>query len=149
MVCEPIEVKRTPKTSVDAQFSIPWTIAVALVYGKVLIKDFTPDGIKDNTVLQLTQKISAEPDDSLTGPLVEPAIVEGRTKDGRAFSRRVDHAYGSPQNPMNWDDYAAKFEDCATWAAKPIPEKNLTKVIGMCKELETVDDIRTIIRLLS
>ena len=148
--CEPLEVKRTPRTIVDAQFSLPWNVAVALVHGKVLIKDFTPEAIVDAAVLQMTQKIDARADARLTRRgEIEPAIVEVVTKDGRMLSKRVDYAYGNPKNPMGWDAFAAKLEDCASWAAKPILEENLGKVIETCKKLDEVDDVRSLIQLLS
>lgn len=148
--CEPIEIKRTPRTIVDAQFSIPWNVAVALVYGKVLIKDFTPEAIKDTTVLQMTQKISCRLDESLTRrSAIEPGIVEIKTKDMRILSKRVDCAYGNPQNPMGWEAFADKLRDCASWMAKPIPRENLGKVVEMAKRLEELDDVSSIIQLLS
>jgi 2-methylcitrate dehydratase PrpD len=148
--CEPLEVKHPPKTAVDAQFSIPWVVAVALVYGKVLIKDFTSNAIKDPAVLRITERISIKPDDSLSRiHEMEPAVVEVKTNDGKVFSKRVDYAYGNPQKPMSWDTIADKLEDCACWAAKPISEENLTKIVKMCKKLEEVDDVGSIIQLTS
>ena len=38
---EPLDVKRKPHTIVDAQFSLPWMIACAIVRRKVSVKEFT------------------------------------------------------------------------------------------------------------
>jgi 2-methylcitrate dehydratase PrpD len=41
VLCEPPEQKRRPKTAIDAKFSIPFTVAVALGQGDVTLRDFS------------------------------------------------------------------------------------------------------------
>jgi hypothetical protein len=76
---------------------------------------------------------------------VQPAIVEIKTKDEKVYSRRVDYASGSPQHPI---DVAAKFRDCVSLSVRPLPERNIEKVIELMSKLEEVDDVCEIIRLL-
>ena len=40
---QPPEVKQNPRTIIDAQFSVPYVVAVALVKGKVTVDDFTDE----------------------------------------------------------------------------------------------------------
>ena len=47
VVCEPVERRKKPQVVVDAQFSIPYTVAVALIKGKVFVEDFTEAAIVD------------------------------------------------------------------------------------------------------
>ena len=47
-----------------------------------------------------------------------PCRVVIRLKDGRAFSRRVDHPKGSPEVPLSSEDLRAKFVECAGRALK-------------------------------
>jgi 2-methylcitrate dehydratase PrpD len=149
-VCiEPLESKRNPRTIVDAMFSIPWAVSVALVRGKVLINDFRTEALKDRSILQMTQKVTPKIDTNLSIGLVDPSIVEVKTRDGRFFSERVDFSYGSPQNPISWEFITTKLEDCAYYSAKPISKNNLEKVVEMVKNMEMVDNVCSIIRLLS
>jgi 2-methylcitrate dehydratase PrpD len=41
LVCEPIEQKRRPKEMLDAQFSVPFNVALGLVKKRVSFEDFT------------------------------------------------------------------------------------------------------------
>jgi 2-methylcitrate dehydratase PrpD len=148
LVCEPLNTKQNPSTTVDAQFSIPWTVASAIVQGKVGIAEFTPQAIKDKAVLTLSNKVTPKLDESLNRMGVSPAIVEIKTKDGKVYSQRVDTPYGSPENPMSMDAMAAKLRDCASHAAKPLSQKNVEKLIQLVSQLEAVSDVEEVVRLL-
>ena len=148
LVCEPLNTKQNPSTTVDAQFSIPWTVASAIVQGKVGIAEFTPQAIKDKAVLTLSNKVTPKLDESLNRMGVSPAIVEIKTKDGKVYSKRVDTPYGSPENPMSMDAIAAKLRDCASYAAKPLSQKNVEKLIQLVSQLEAVSDVEEVVRLL-
>lgn len=145
---EPLNTKQNPSTTVDAQFSIPWTVASAIVKGKVGIAELTPQAIKDRTVLALSNKVTPKLDESLNRMGVSPAIVEIKTKDGKVYSKRVDTPYGSPENPMSMDAMAAKLRDCASYAAKPLSQKNVEKLIQLVSRLEAVSDVEEVVRLL-
>jgi len=145
---EPLSTKQNPSTTVDAQFSIPWAVASAIVKGKVGIAEFTPQAIKDKTVLALSNKVTPKLDESLNRMGVSPAIVEIKTKDGKVYSKRVDTPYGSPENPMSMDAMAAKLRDCASYAAKPLSQKNVEKLIQLVSQLEAVSDVEEVVRLL-
>jgi 2-methylcitrate dehydratase PrpD len=145
---ESLNTKQNPSTTVDAQFSIPWTVASAIVQGKVGIAEFTPQAIKNKAVLALSNKVTPKLDESLNRMGVSPAIVEIKTKDGKVYSKRVDTSYGSPENPMNMDAIAAKLRDCASYAAKPLSQKNVEKLIQLVSQLEAVSDVEEVVRLL-
>lgn len=145
---EPLNTKQNPSTTVDAQFSIPWTVASAIVQGKVGIAELTPQAIKNKAVLALSNKVTPKLDESLNRMGVSPAIVEIKTKDGKVYSKRVDTPYGSPENPMNMDAIAAKLRDCASYAAKPLSQKNVEKLIQLVSQLEAVSDVEEVVRLL-
>ena len=147
-LCEPLDVKRNPRTIVDAQFSIPWAVAVALAYGKVGLDAFTEQAIKDRTILSLSNKVTPRLDESLNKRGVTPAIVEIKNKDGRVYSKRVDNPYGSPENPMDMDAIGEKFRDCASHAERPMRKDNVEKIIQLVSQFQTVSDVGQVARLL-
>ncbi|MFC2020034.1 MmgE/PrpD family protein [Chloroflexota bacterium] len=151
LVCEPLELKRNPDSNVAAQVNVPWTVATAILYGKVGLKDFTPEAIRNEVVLRMAQKVIPKLYESLNRFGQEPGIVEIRTSDGQVFSKRVeaDSLYGSPKNPMSWDTVINKFKECASYAVKPVPSENLEKVIEMVQRLEEVDNVSSIVQLIS
>ncbi len=153
-LCQPLEVRRKPTTTLDAKYSLPFTVAVAIVRRKVVIEDFTPDGLKDEAVLTLAQKVTPKYDpefdvEKSLAPGRAPGKVEIKTKDGKLYSKRSDFPYGHPAKPMTWTDIIAKFKDCLTYSAKPVPKGNMEKVIYMVSKLEDEDDIGQIVRLLA
>ncbi|MFC1967363.1 MmgE/PrpD family protein [Chloroflexota bacterium] len=149
-LCHPIEAMRRPGGVVQAQFSLPYTVALAVRHGNVVLEDFTPQAIKDEKVLEITQKVNAKYDPTIPTRIVAPAVVEMRLKDGRKLiSDRVDHAKGHPQNPMSMDDITEKFRNCASHAAIFLPEEKVDKAIDSIKNLEEVTDMGEITGLLT
>ena len=148
-MCQPLEGRRRPETSMDAKFSIPFTVAVAAVYRKVTLKELTSEGIQDKRILQVAQKVvpKVDPADKAIRE-VPPAVVEIRTRDGKIHSRKVEIAYGHPSKPISTENLVNKFRDCISYSFKPIGEKNREKAITMITRLEEVDDVGQIIRLL-
>ena len=148
LLCDPLEVKQKPRNPVDAQFSIPWTVAVAVVKRKVSIDDFSQVAIKDKDILTVSQKVIPQLDDSLNRRAVEPGRVEIITKGGGVYSKQVDNPLGSPLNPMSFDDCVTKFFDCAAYSVKHIPDEKLGRVVEMIRQLERVTEVVGIIKLL-
>jgi 2-methylcitrate dehydratase PrpD len=149
-LCDPLDLRRRPQEEVHAQFSIPYSAAVALTYGKVLVKDYTRPALKDEAVLAVADRVSPVYDSSLPTRVVPPARMEIVTADGRTLvSDNVVDAKGHPDNPMSFDELADKFRDCATHSANPLPQANVEKAIELCANLEDVSDVSQIVALLA
>ena len=56
----PREPKVKPRMVVDAQFSIPYTVARAVIQRKVGLGDFTPEAITDERVHNMAQKVDLQ-----------------------------------------------------------------------------------------
>jgi 2-methylcitrate dehydratase PrpD len=145
LLCQPDEAKRSPRSPVDAQFSIPWGVASAIVGRRVGLSDFTESAIRNREVLEVTQKIRVEVDNTLHKPGPEPTRVKVITKDGKALVRVVENPLGSLERPMSFEDCARKFSDCA----KSLDGGRIEKIIELIGRLERLHDIREIIRLLT
>ncbi|MFC2065876.1 MmgE/PrpD family protein [Chloroflexota bacterium] len=146
----PIEVRRKPPTVMDAKYSIPYTSAVIITKGKLGIGDFTDDAIKRPEVLAIAQKVNPRFDPEFAEKKARPtALVELKTKQGQVITKRLEHAYGHPLNPITQEDLIAKFKDCAAYSVKPIPQGNLDELIDMIEHLEEVEDIARLVKLVS
>lgn len=147
---DPVERKQNPQNIIEAQFSLCWGVASAIIYGEVGIKNFTEEALRDTRIREMAHKVFSEPEMGLAkGIGFTPAIVEIRTKDGRVYSKQVDHPFGSPENPMSFADVAAKFRHCCDYSIKPISKENQDKVIQMVERLEEVSDVSQIVRLIA
>ncbi|HVN97269.1 MAG TPA: MmgE/PrpD family protein [Syntrophorhabdaceae bacterium] len=142
IVGAPFAIRVNPQ--LDAQFSIPYTVAVALVKGKVTLKDFEPGEIRGNArVLEMAAKIRVEVDEKIQyfkgkGTL---ARVEVLTKDGKKYSNEIEVVKGYPQNPMGFDEVAEKFRQSVEYSAKALRREQLETLIGLIAELERVRDV--------
>jgi 2-methylcitrate dehydratase PrpD len=150
MACTPLKMKQRPTGMVYAQFSIPYTVARAVVSRKVGLDDFLPDTIKDPAVLQISRKVEPKLVPEFTQQTgFDPVIVEIVTKGNKKYSKRVDVLKGSPANPLTIEELLDKFSDCAAHSIKPIKKQNIEKVAELILNLDKVKDIRAIIPLVS
>jgi 2-methylcitrate dehydratase PrpD len=145
LLCQPLDAKLSPRSPVDAQFSIPWGVASAIVGRHVGLDDFTDSAIRNREVLDLTQKMRVEVDNTLHKPGPEPTRVKVITRDGKTFAKMVENPLGSLDRPMSFEDCARKFSDCA----KGLGAGRIDKIIQVVGQLERLEDIREIIRLLT
>lgn len=116
-VCTPLDVRQAPQTVVNAQFSIPYNVACALLNGKVGLADFVPEALDRPDVLALTARVMPHVDadfDAKWGRNVCPTRVEA-VIDGKLFTAQVDLPKGGPANPMTSADLHAKLEDCLSF----------------------------------
>ena len=137
-LCEPLEKKQHPSVAIDAKFSIPFTVATALVHKTVTLDSFTAEALKDTDVLNVAEKVSygidanAERSDSVQG------YTEIKLKNGETKSKNVEFVYGHPKNPIDAESLVEKFINCASYSAKKI---NTKRVIEMVMNLEDMQDI--------
>jgi 2-methylcitrate dehydratase PrpD len=153
-LCEPLDRKRRPQTSIDGKFSIPFTTAVMMAKGNVTLHDYTAAGLADAAVLAMADRISYRPGtEAITGKGgssdVSRTAVEIVTKDGRRFEHRSTGVPGDPKNPVGWEALEVKFRDCVAFSATPVPAANIGQAIGMVRGLEQAADATPIVRLLA
>ncbi len=148
-LCQPRETRYTPQIAVDGRYSIPFSLANALVHGWVTLANFTDEGLHDPEVLAMCEKIEWYQDEELVRETkgVDFSKITIELNDGRSFYQKVTDPLGSPTNPVTDDDIVAKFRDCCSHARKPISEENVNKLVDMCLHLEEVEDIRDLIAL--
>jgi 2-methylcitrate dehydratase PrpD len=147
MVGAPFEIRTNPQ--VDAQFSIPYTVAVALTRGKVLLGDFSSDTITKGTpVLELAKKIKVVTDPQLPANDISSADMKITMLNGDTFSSRVDSLKGSPSKPMSFEECAAKFRNCLEYSGKPSLIENADSLIELLFNLEKRKDVRELFDVL-
>ena len=104
LIAEPIEAKRTPKSVVDMQFSMPFGAAVALTHGRAsLDRDGMPNHPQVEHVMERVQCVIDPKLDALS-PRQMPAWAEVLTTDGRTLRSESAYPKGDPENPVTWDE---------------------------------------------
>jgi 2-methylcitrate dehydratase PrpD len=138
------ERKYRPKTEMDAQMSLPYTLAVGLLRkGDVRLEDFDRRSYSNPEILQIADKVTAEADPELDKvpfrPMSMPTIATITTKDGRVFTKRVDFQKGDPRNPFSEDDFIEKFSKNVEGK---LTNEYRTKLLESVWTLESLPDIR-------
>jgi len=149
-LCEPLEVCQNPTTINEAQFSIPYNVAVAIAKRSVALDDFLGNSFRDPDVLKIAQKTTVKFAPDMVRKGIEPGRVEIEMGGGQqTYSQQVDFPKGDPLKPLTREEHIAKFRDCIGWAARTIPAENVDCVIDMIDNLERIDDAGQVMRLLA
>jgi 2-methylcitrate dehydratase PrpD len=142
---QPVEVKSHPRNLVDSQFSIPWAVAAGISRRRAAIADFTEEAIKSADILNICDKIKVDMDP----PPDAQTKLKVITRQGQIHYGKIEAATNSAKTLLPFSHYERKFQDCASYAVKKLPEENLRKIIEAVKNLEQLDDIQEIIQWLS
>jgi 2-methylcitrate dehydratase PrpD len=116
LVCEPQERKYDPSNVVDAQFSMPFGAAIALTERTAGLDQFAEKNLNSAQLKTLMRKVVLTKDARLEEKFPEewPARVQVELSNGKKFEKFVRYPKGDPQNPLTWQELAAKFESLAS-----------------------------------
>ena len=108
--CGLTEGSLNPTTPTEAKFSTPYTIAIALLNGNVILEDFGEERIRDEKVKALIKKIKVKPNDIFTARYPEHWGCKTTIKmlDGQELVVEVKDALGSVKNPLSKEQIAIK-----------------------------------------
>jgi 2-methylcitrate dehydratase PrpD len=115
LVVEPRAQKYHPKSIVEAQFSMPYGAAVAVIDRAAGLDQFSEARLQSKDVRQFLGKVVMikRLDLEENFPKEWPAIVTIHLEDGRSFEKLIRHPRGDPQNPLTWTELIAKFRSLA------------------------------------
>jgi 2-methylcitrate dehydratase PrpD len=147
LVVVPEEKKYNPQTIVDAQFSMPFGAAVAMLYGKATLDEYTRDNIRSSRVKKLMNRVDCieDPDLETAFPQKWPASVTLQTKDGKQFSLRIEYPKGDPENPLTWEEIIEKFRGLT---GSVFQKERINRIIDQVRALDKIDDVKTLSKLL-
>src|SRR5271154_6426386 len=96
----------------QADHSLPYLLAVALLDGDVMPAQFKPDRIVKPDVQSLLKKVSVRPNHEYTEeyPKKMPAKIIVRLQDGKVIEHEVQDYPGLASHPFTWEDAVQKFD---------------------------------------
>jgi 2-methylcitrate dehydratase len=132
--------KYKPTTKETADHSLPYVIAAAVADGNVLPSSFSEEKLKDPRIWDLLGKIKvvADPEIDAMFPGVKRARVTITDLNGNSHTAQVDHAKGSPRNPMSDNEIASKFR---ANAAQVLNSDQQDQVIDLTWKFEEIEDL--------
>jgi 2-methylcitrate dehydratase PrpD len=140
LIAEPLEAKYEPQCIVDAQFSMPFGAAVAVLYGKAGLKEFQMANIRSEKVRALMRKVRVHFDQALekTFPRQWAGTAKIVTTQGQVFQTKVDYPKGDPENPLSWEELIAKFHDLSGGI---FDKSRRNTIVDQVRDLEKIDDL--------
>lgn len=142
-VCNPVDLKQAPQTLMQAQYSLPFTVAMTIVKGSVDLKTMTSAMLADEQIVSLSKKlvpvISGELDERY-GRSVAPCILKLNTSKGN-IELSVAEPLGSPQNPFTQEIIERKLFDCIEYSGRDICPSKVNELLRMVDHLENVKNV--------
>jgi 2-methylcitrate dehydratase len=103
--------KTLVSTKEQADHSLPYVLAVALIDGQVMPEQYMPERIQRTDVQTLLRVISIDPSPRFSKrfPKEMPSRVEITLKDGRVIEQETSDYEGFFTRPMSWESAVQKF----------------------------------------
>lgn len=147
IVCSPVEVRKNPQYVVHAQFSIPFTVASALVNGTVDLNTFEEANFNNPVVRKLCAMAEPYLDDEIvanSGDECPPARVTIETTRG-TFEEVVWHASGSIEEMIDMDQVVEKYMSTKPFSAYPVKDGAFEEIVEIVKRLEELDNVQPLL----
>ena len=139
--------KHDVHTKEDADHSLPYLLAVALLDGDVQTAQLEAGRIAKSDVQDLLQKVTVRPNDGFTAryPAELPSRVTVRLQNGESFTHEISDYAGAPTRPFTWKEIEAKFDKLVAGHAT---EKSCQAVKNAVRSLEDIQ-VSDLMKILS
>jgi 2-methylcitrate dehydratase PrpD len=133
---------KNPRTYHEAQVSLPFSVAVALLEGQALLKQYSDRNIRNARVKALVDVHTIAVDDTL--PRGVSCRMTLTQTDGRTFTSQIDYPKGSIQNPMTDAELLGKF---TSLAMPVIGAKRAAALADAVMTVEKCSDVSVVLKL--
>jgi 2-methylcitrate dehydratase PrpD len=139
---------RTPRDTDQAQYSLPFPVAAALVHGQLGPAELDGPGLSDPRVLRLANLIEVSEDPILTSrfPARRYARVEITTAAGDVYRSDDKTARWEPSAPPGDDELKEKFLWLARGRFDPARSAGLADLIWNCEQLADAAELEQALR---
>jgi 2-methylcitrate dehydratase len=131
--------KKDIQTKEQADHSLPYLLAVALLDGQVMPEQFAPERVVRADVQELLRRVEVRPAADLTArfPDEHACRLVLRLADGATFAAEKSDYHGFVTRPMSWERAREKFEGLVAPAVEPELAAELAEAVWRLDELET------------
>lgn len=145
IVAEPRTPRLHPATTTQAQFSLPFAVASAIVGGRDALDLFGEDARNDRRVLTLAERVHHIADPTLPFPATYGGRVRMGTRSGRSIEIDELTNRGHPDRPLSDDELREKFLGNARGR---LDRRLARRALMRLERLEDVDEISAVTALL-
>jgi 2-methylcitrate dehydratase PrpD len=137
------ETAYRPKNIVNAQFSLPFAVALVLLYRKVSVRQLTEENWTDPKIIEIMDKVTKYVDTEAEAAYPDHYMskVTIILKDGTERKARIDYPRGDPENrPTNKELYD-KFRELAGMTLSDEKVERLLEALIGLEQTENVGSI--------
>jgi 2-methylcitrate dehydratase PrpD len=132
-----------PRSTEEAQYSVPWPLACAVLRGRVAPDEVSEPALRDKRLLALARLVRLHVDAELDArfPARACARVEVVLRDGRRIESGVVEARGEPHTRLARDDLRSKFDELAAPVLGSRRAAAVASLVELLDELECLDPL--------
>jgi 2-methylcitrate dehydratase PrpD len=129
-----------PQTALEAKFSFPFFLAIAILRRKVGIEEFRDEVVRHPEVQEMMKRCHhvVDPEIDAQGFQHLDTRITIRLKNGRVLEKLESFATGHPNRPMSREQLEGKFYECAELAIDRERARLAADMIWGLEELEHV-----------
>ncbi len=124
-------------TMLDAQMSLPYGLAVALLSSDASLAQYTPERMRSPEVHAAVRSVQIVTDPHIS-PDEEPT-VEVHLRDGRYYRDQVSIALGAPENPLSDEALTEKVRHLVALVFPTAQTEALIETVWEAEKLVTID----------
>ncbi|MDA1348056.1 MAG: MmgE/PrpD family protein [Chloroflexi bacterium] len=125
----------------QADHSLPYMVAVAILDGNVMPEQYAPERILRDDVQGLLRRVVARPNDSFSArfPDEMPTTLKVTLRDGRVLVAEKTDYEGFHANPMRWETVVDKFEGLSAAYADAALRREIIESVERLESLSVAD----------
>lgn len=137
------------RTKEEADHSLPYMVAVALLDGQVLPEQYAPARIARDDVQALLRRVAVRPIDAYSRrfPAQMPCRVMIRLRDGRRLVREKEDYEGFVTRPMRWETVVEKFDRLAAAHADAGLRREIVDAVGRLEGVRVAELMQLLSRV--
>ncbi len=142
--------KTVVRTKEQADHSLPYMVAVAILDGGVGPEQYRPERIQRRDVQDLLRRVAVRPRDSYSRRFPDrmPCRLRVSLRDGKAIVKEKEDYEGFHSNPMSWETVVDKFKRLSDGR---IDARLQQEIVGCVSDLDCarVEDLTRLLALAS
>lgn len=133
--------KMTVHTKEEADHSLPYMLAVALLDGQVMPEQYLPERIQRADVQALLRKVTVRPNDAFSRQFPQriPCRIQIALRDGRKLVKEKDDYEGFHTRPMGWATAVQKFEQLSARYTDKGLRDTIVDAVAKLESIQVVD----------
>ena len=140
---------RFPQSTEEAQYSLPYPLAAALIYGRLGVRELTGSALKDPVVVQLCKRVKIIEDDQFNQcfPAKRFARVQIETQDGITYDSGEFQPDWEANNPPTDLELREKFRRLSREQLSGERATELEQLVWHCEELHDIARLVALVTL--